>query len=349
MRRCFPLVIVFFLIVVGGTLSPTAASGYEITPTIDCEGTIQAWKNDPNYRDYAASCYCPSPSSAPVCGGGSSGSGGSSGYLSGANPNDPSFTLMQNFAQGFFSNLFSSPPSPAPGGGNKMSAPMYKPSPQYTEALRKLQSMRLPPEKAKFIMAEALRSQRQALRSYRPDDVLQQAALSRCLSLEAAERASGGSMEEASWLLRQGAFALSGDLVKAAPGSCPPVPGPPLNAGDGGNHVSPPAEQFKAAVQLLDRKRETWEKAKKSVGEAKKNLAEWEKTRVRISSEVDAAATEEEKKEKKASLEEVMKALAEAKEELANANNLEENSRKDFMEADRRARGDGSAMLREQR
>lgn len=230
-----------------------------------------------------------------------------------------------------------------------MSAAMYKPSPQYTEALRKLQSMRLPPEKAKFIMVEALRSQRQAVGPYLPGDVSRQAALSRCLSLEAAERASGGSMEEASWLLRQGAFALSGDLVEAAPGSCPPVNEPLLNAGDGGNHVSPPAEQFKAAVQLLDRKRETWEKAKKSVGEAKKDLSEWEETRVRISSEVDAAATEEEKKEKKASLDEVMKALAEAKEELANANNLEENSRKDFMEADRQARGDGSAMLREQR
>ncbi|NOY87346.1 MAG: hypothetical protein GXP52_08610 [Deltaproteobacteria bacterium] len=212
--------------------------------------------------------------------------------------------------------------------------------------------MRLPPEKAKFIMAEALRSQRQALRPYRPGDVLQQAALSRCLSLKAAKRASGGgggSMEEASWLLRQGAFALSGDLVEAAPGSCPPVTEPHSGAVHGANHVAPPAEQFRAAVQLLDRKRGTWEKAKKSIGEAKKNLSEWEETRVRISSEVDAAATEEEKKEKKASLEEVMKALAEAKEELADANNFEKNSRKDFMEADRRAQDTGNAILREQR
>ena len=348
MRRCSPIVI-SFLIIVGGGLSFGIGSAQAISPSMDCKGTLASWKLDPAYRDYAASCYCPSSSSAPVCGGGSSGSGGSSGYLSGTNPNDPSFTLMQNFAQGFFSNLFSSPPSPAPGGGNKMSAPMYKPSPQYTEALRKLQSMRLPPEKATFIMAEALRSQRKAISSYLPGDVSRQAVLSRCLSIEAAKKATGGSMEEASWLLRQGGFALSGDLVEAAPGSCPPVTEPHSSEGYGGNRATPPAEKFRAAVQLLDRKRDAWEKTKKSVGEAKKNLSEWEENRARLSSEVDTAATDEEKKEKKASLEEVMKALAEAKKELADANNLEENSRKDFMETDKLTRSTGKAVLRDTR
>ncbi|MGB9698136.1 MAG: hypothetical protein ACPL5I_02020 [Thermodesulfobacteriota bacterium] len=36
---------------------------------VDCYGTLEAWKNDKNLRDYMAThnCYCPSPNSRPVC------------------------------------------------------------------------------------------------------------------------------------------------------------------------------------------------------------------------------------------------------------------------------------------
>ncbi len=35
----------------------------------DCYGTIEAWKSDKSLRDFMAthSCYCPSPTSHPVC------------------------------------------------------------------------------------------------------------------------------------------------------------------------------------------------------------------------------------------------------------------------------------------
>lgn len=39
------------------------------TPVTDCYGTIEAWKSDKSLRDYMAThnCYCPSPTSHPVC------------------------------------------------------------------------------------------------------------------------------------------------------------------------------------------------------------------------------------------------------------------------------------------
>lgn len=36
-------------------------------PAVDCEGTLAAWREDRNLRDYARGCTCPSQSASPVC------------------------------------------------------------------------------------------------------------------------------------------------------------------------------------------------------------------------------------------------------------------------------------------
>lgn len=323
-----------FLLWFAAALILTLAPAEAVSPSIDCNGTIRSWKLDPNYRDYAATCTCPSPTAKPVCGGGSSGSGSSS---AGSNPND--FSLMMGKA--FVTALFN--PAPPPKPFSKPLQPSVSTNPVYAKAWEKLQQMRLPPDKAKFILEEAFRSQRQIVAGYYPGDALQQLSLARCLSMGASEKAVRGELEEASWLLRQGAFALSGDLVEAVPGSCEPVPEPPA-VGAGAGKRDAGVEELRVALELVERKREELGSAREDVRDAKEAVARWEEVRRELTADVDAAADPDVKKKKGGALEEALRMLAESEKLEADAELFLKESEKGLSDYEAAARKAGSGV-----
>ncbi len=323
----FPLWLTVVLIL---TLAPVEA----VSSSIDCNATIRSWKLDPNYRDYAATCTCPSPTSKPVCGRGSSGSGSSS---AGSNPND--FSLM--VGEAFFTALLN--PAPPQKPFSKPLKPSVSSNPVYAKAQEKLQQMRLPADKADFILAEAFRSQRQIVAGYHPGDTMQQLSLARCLSMGASEMAARGELEEASWLLRQEAFALSGDLVEAVPGFCEPVPEPP-GVGTGVGKRDSDVEGLRADLELVERKREELRAAREDVREARKAVVQWQEIRRDLAAAVDAATDPDVKEKKGGALEEALRMLAESEKLEADAELLVEESEKLFSDYKVAARKAGNGV-----
>jgi hypothetical protein len=99
--------------------------------SIDCEGTIEAWKADRSLRNYMAThkCYCPSPNSQPVCTSISSPS-------SGLSPSQQmQLQMFKGIMQPFFNSLFDFSSLFAPPDTSRQDALRR----QQEEALRKQQ------------------------------------------------------------------------------------------------------------------------------------------------------------------------------------------------------------------
>ena len=309
------------LLLVGLAAFAAPAPAFGISYSVDCYGTLEAWRSDPHYSSYVSSCYCPSATSHPVCDQGSSGSG-SAGSV---NPSHE-FSLM--LAESFLTAMLT--PAPEPKGFSQPAPPPASPNPVYAGAWNKLQSMRLPPDKARFLLGEALRGRNRAVQGYDPGDAASRLILAKCLS-EGASRAE--SPEEASWLLRQGSFALSGALVEAAPGSCGPPPAPP-GVDEPSVEVGPSVQDMRTILDLFERKREEVFSAREDLREAKEAVRTWEETSRSLAAQVEAAGDEETKAEKRSAMEEALRMLAESEKLEAEAERFAQESEKAFKEAE---------------
>ena len=113
--------------------------------TIDCYGTLEAWRADVSLRNYMAThnCYCPSPNSSPVCTPKSSPTPRTS---SGLSPSQQmQLQMFQSILQPFFNSLFDFSSLFAPSDTS------------YEDALRKQQeeALRKQQEEAKRKALEA--------------------------------------------------------------------------------------------------------------------------------------------------------------------------------------------------
>ena len=307
--------------------------------TADCPGTLASWRT--THPELAKRCSCNGRSTGlPDCDGStSSGSGGSPRKKGGENKHDFSSMVTQTVMQSFLDAMLKG----AASGGNGFPVPpppATTANPVYLDAWRKLQGLRLPPAQAEFVLAEALRSQRQALSPYRPGDALQQLALSRCLTSRAAKRAEKSEWEEASWLSRQGAQALSGDLVEAGGGSCPPPPAVPLPGTGTKQEEMEQAKRFEELLGLVETKMEARDKAKEALEKAKEEVSRWEEIRDKLQRDVSASGGE--KKEPDLLLEEAIRRLQEAQTQLGDAESMEKSCDKDLLETGRLAKEAGS-------
>lgn len=321
-EKLVPWPFLFLFVIALPVAFPFSAAG--VSYSVDCYGTLEAWRSDPNYQSYVASCYCPSAHSHPVCGGGGATSGTSTSAGSGGSSHD--FSLM--VAETFLTAMLT--PAPEPKGFSEPAPPAVSPNPVYARAWKKLQEMRLPADKASFLLGEALRSGNQAVSGYEPGDVYQQLVLARCLSQSAAK---ADSMEEASWLLRQGSFAFSGGLVEAFPGSCPPVPEPP-GAGVTPGEPDAAISGLSAVLDLVERKREEMLSAREEARKAGEAVSRWKEITRTLAAELESAPDEKAREEKKSAMEEALKMLAESEKLEADAEQFALESEKALGEAE---------------
>jgi hypothetical protein len=94
-----------FVVVTMLLMIPPQAAG--VTPMVDCEGTVAAYKVDRNYKHL--NCYCPSKRSHPVCTDPRSGSGGSVPRSGGSKSKSKSYDPTMDVMQGVLGAIMAPP------------------------------------------------------------------------------------------------------------------------------------------------------------------------------------------------------------------------------------------------
>jgi hypothetical protein len=246
------------------------------------------------------------------------GAGGGGFSLPGAGGGSLKQQVTTAMMQGFLNNLFSDGNPGPQGAKNGPAAPSSVINPKYVQAVEKLASLRLPNERAKEMLNEALRSQAQGSRLYDPGDLaMAQLRTSQCLADQALRTASPARAEETSWLLQQSSEAMNGNYVEAYPGQCaqPKVPDP-------GEPERVPEETPTEKIRLLLDKVETVkverEVALKQLDKAKTEVTRWKEVKARLETEA-AQAPEAQRKEKSDALDEATRMLLAAEQNLDSA------------------------------